>query len=90
MSTPGIKIESAASVTLRDTIQKHMGIFAHVIRTDRAAGQSTVAAYVDGLAGAVALIVAGGHGQSKSEVTEATVKILREAIDRDLQLLAGQ
>lgn len=86
---PGLRIESAASVILRDTIQKHMQIFAPVIRMDRAAGQSTVAAYIDGLAGSVALVVAGGH-DSRMEVIEVTIKTLREAIDRDLQHLARQ
>jgi hypothetical protein len=86
---PGLRIESAASVTARDMIQKHVNIFAHVIRTDRAAGQSTVAAYVDGLAGVAALTIAGGHG-SRADVIEATVARLREAIDRDLRHLARQ
>lgn len=81
---PGLRIESAASVTARDMIQNHMHTFAHVIRTDRAASQSTVAAYVDGLAGTVALTIAGGHG-SRTDVIEATIKTLREAIDRDLR-----
>lgn len=83
----GLRIESAASVILRDTILKHMGIFAHVIRTDRAANASVVAAYVDGLAGATALTVAGGHGP-RTEVIDAVIKSLRTAIDRDLQHLA--
>lgn len=93
MSTPGpnagLRIESAASVIMRDQIMRHMEVFSRVLRRDRAAGQSTIAAYVDGLAGAVALTIAGGHG-SQSDVTEATVKILREAIDRDLQHLGRQ
>ena len=82
------KIQSAASVVLRDEIQLHMKIFAPTIRHDRVAGQSVTAAYVDGLAGAVALVVAGGHG-SRSDVVEATIKSLREAIDRDLTYLAS-
>lgn len=85
---PGYRIESAASILARDMIQKHMAAFAHVIRLDRAAGQSVVAAYIDGLAAAAALTVAGGHS-SRSEVIEATVKHLREAIDRDLKHLAS-
>lgn len=84
---PGLRIESAASVTARDMIQQHMHAFAHVIRTDRAAGQSTVAAYIDGLAGAAALVVAGGHG-SRTDVIESTIAKLRECIDRDLRYLA--
>ncbi len=85
----GLRIESAASVVARDMIQKHVGTFAHVIRTDRAANRSTVAAYIDGLAGVIALTVAGGHG-SRREVIDSTVAKLYEAIDRDLRRLARQ
>lgn len=70
-------------MTARDMITKHLGVFGHVIRDDRAASKSTVAAYIDGLSGAVALTVAGGHGD-KHDVVEAAVRSLREAIDRDL------
>lgn len=80
----GLRIESAASVIARDTISQHLDLFAHVITRDRVAGQSVVAAYIDGLAGAVALTIAGGHG-SKPEIIEATVTKLREAIERDLR-----
>lgn len=85
----GLRIESAASVIMRDQIQKHMQIFAHVIRRDRVANASVVAAYVDGLAGATALTIVGGHG-SRQDVIEAVIKSLRAAIDRDLQHLARQ
>jgi predicted sugar kinase len=88
MSTPGLKIESAASVILEDTIKKHMHAFAHVIRRDRVAGMSVSAAYTGGLSGTLALIVAGGHA-SKEEVLTATIAKLREAVDRDLRHLAG-
>lgn len=83
---PGLSIESAASVTLRGAIQEHMRVFSHVLRTDKAGGQSTTAAYIDGLAGAVALVIAGGWGD-KSEVTERIIQTLREAIERDLKHL---
>jgi hypothetical protein len=83
---PGLRIESAASVTARDMITKHIGVFMHAIRKDKAAGQSTVAAYIDGLAGVVALIIAGGI-ESKESVTEGVIHRLRECIDRDLQHL---
>lgn len=86
MTEPGLRIESAASVTARDMFKQHMAAFAYVIRRDRTAGQSTAAAYIDGLAGVAALIIAGGHG-SRADVIEATVKALREAIDRDLRFL---
>lgn len=79
----GLKIEHAAGVIARDTVQQHLGLFALVIRRDRAAGQDVVAAYIDALAGAVALTIAGGHG-SKWEVMAATEAKLRECVDRDL------
>ncbi len=86
---PGLRIESASSVVLRDTIKKHMELFAHVIKNDRVAGQAVVAAYIDGLAGAMALVVAGGHG-GRTDVEDATLLKLRECFSRDLQMLARQ
>jgi hypothetical protein len=83
---PGLRIESAASAIARDVIQQHLRTFAHVIRQDRVAGQSVIAAYVDGLAGSVAFVIAGRHG-SREEVIEATIAKLRDAIDRDLKHL---
>lgn len=80
---PGLRIESAASVTLRDTIMSHFSIFGHVIKTDRAAGQSVVAAYIDGLAGATALVIAGGHA-SKEDAIYASVRAFKDALERDL------
>jgi hypothetical protein len=82
----GLKIETAASVTLRDAMRQHMQNFYFVIRSSRPTGQAVVAAYIDGLAGAVALTIAGGHG-SKDDVVNATVTKLREAVDRDLRHL---
>ena len=84
---PGLRIESASSVILRDTITQHMNTFGHVIKYDRAAGQAVVAAYIDGLAGALALVISGGHA-SISDGIGATMTKLRDAIDRDLQMLA--
>jgi len=82
---PGLTLETAASVVLRDTIQQHMAQFAHVIRTDKACGQAVSAAYIDGLAGALALIVAGG--ESREQVL-LTVRItLESAVNRDLRHL---
>jgi hypothetical protein len=86
MPDDGLKIETAAGVTLRDAIRQHMQSFALIIRTGRPSGQAVVAAYVDGLAGAMALTIAGGHG-SREEVVNATVTKLREAVDRDLRHL---
>ncbi len=83
---PGLRIETAAGVTARDMIIHHLGTFALTIRRDRVASQQTVAAYIDGLAGAVSLTIAGRHG-SKEDVINATVAKLRENIDRDLSHL---
>jgi len=82
---PGLRIESAASVTLRGTLKSHMEIFAHVIQHDHAAGQSVAAAYIDGLAGTLALIIAK-QGDAEG-ITDRTIKTLREAIQRDLRHL---
>ena len=82
----GLKLEAAASVILRDAISRHMATFALAIRTNRRTGKDVIAAYIDGLAGAVALTIAGQHG-SKDDVINATVTKLREAIDRDLRHL---
>lgn len=83
---PGLRVETASSIIMRSLIHDHMGKFALVIRRDRAAGQATTSAFIDGLAGTMALVVAGGHG-SRDEVYAATCKKLREALDRDLQHL---
>lgn len=85
---PGLRVETAASYTARDMIAKHTHTFAHVLQADRAANASTSAAYIDGLAAVTALTIVGRHG-SREDVTEATVKCLREAIDRDLRHLGG-
>jgi hypothetical protein len=82
----GMKIETAAGVMLRDAIRKHMATFARLLRKSRPCGQDVVAAYIDGLAGAMALTIVGGHG-SKEDVINATLVKLREAINRDLQYL---
>lgn len=82
----GLRFESAASIVARDVITKHVNMFAHVLRGDRIASQSTASAYVDGLAAVVALAIIGRFG-SQAELTEATVKTLREAIERDLKHL---
>lgn len=82
----GLKIETAAGVMLRDAIRKHMAAFMLEIRTSRPCGQDVIAAYIDGLSGAMALAIAGGHA-SKEEVINATLAKLREALDRDLQYL---
>lgn len=82
----GLKIEAAASIVARDLIEKHLSQFAHVVRHDRAVSQLVIAAYIDGIAGAVALTIAAGHG-SKEEVLDTTIRKFYEAVNRDLQHL---
>lgn len=82
----GLKVETAAGVTLRDAIRQHMQSFYFTIRANRESGQAVVAAYIDGLAGAMALTISSSHG-SKEDVVNATVTKLREAVDRDLRHL---
>lgn len=84
----GLRVEAACGVIARDGVAQFFKIFGLTVRTDRAAGQSTVAAYIDALAGAVALTVAGGHG-SKEEIVNATIVKLRVAVERDLHHLKG-
>ena len=86
---PGLRLETAASVTAREIITSHVKAFYHILRHDRAAGQSTAAAYIDGLAGVVALAVAGGHA-SKEDAIYHTVRSFKEALERDLQHLKKQ
>jgi len=82
----GLRIETAASVVLRRTIQEYLHTFSHVVVSDHAAGKSVHAEATNLLAGVVALIIAGGHG-SKDDVLNGTVAKLREYVDRDLQHL---
>lgn len=82
----GMSLETAASVLARDMITQHLAQFHRVIRTDRLANASTAAAYIDGLAGVVALTVRGGYG-SEQGVTDAVITKLRECIRRDLHHL---
>jgi len=86
---PGLRMESAASIVLRDVITQHMRVFSHVIHGDRIASQSVVAAYIDGLAGALALTIAGGHGSVEDVICMTTNK-LANAVTRDLQHLRKQ
>ena len=85
----GLKLESAASITLRETIGRHMKFFSPLVRRDRVTSQSVVAAYIDGLAGAMSLSIAGRHG-SYEEVWASTMTELRKAVDRDLRHLGAQ
>jgi hypothetical protein len=83
---PGLRLETAASVLLKETITAHMAQFGHVIGRDKAASKSTLSVYVDGLAGAMALTIAGGLC-SRDELLGNIAEILREAVERDLQHL---
>lgn len=86
MSNDGLRIEAAASITARDMITKHLTLFGPAIRRDRHTGQATAAAYIDGLAGVIALTIAGGHGSREDVVKAANIELFK-AIDRDLQHL---
>lgn len=82
----GLKIETAASIVLRDLINKHMTQFLLAISGNRHAGQAVVAAYIDGLSGAMALVIKAKHA-SKEEVVGSVLAKLHESLDRDLQFL---
>lgn len=80
---PGLRPETAASYLVRESTASHLKNFGYVIQNDRKTARATVAAYTDGLAGAMALAIAGGHG-SRDEVLLMTINELRKALDRDL------
>jgi hypothetical protein len=86
MSKPGLSIESAASVILRDATLKHMHTFAHVIQHDHVAGKSVHAEYVNALAGTMALMIAGGQC-SRDDIIAGTATKLIECLERDLKML---
>jgi hypothetical protein len=83
---PGLSFESAASVIAREHIAKYLEVFGPAIMSDRVAGKSVHAEYVNGLAGVCALLIAGGQA-SKEDVLNGTIAKLREYVDRDLQHL---
>lgn len=80
---PGLRQETAAAVLARKIITSHLKSFGRLVKSDREAASATVAAYTDGLAGVMALAIAGGHG-SRDEVLLVTINELRKALDRDL------
>lgn len=80
---PGMSLETGASVIARDFVGKHFAQFGPAIRSDRIAGQAVVSAYIDALAGAAALVIAGGHG-STEDVINNTIEEFRKAVQRDL------
>lgn len=77
-----------ADTVARDWLRNFMRSFAPSIRKERASARIATAVFVDGLAGTVALAIAGRHG-SKDEIIEATIQSFREAVDRDLKHLFG-
>ncbi len=86
MTKPGLSIESAASVIAREHITKYFEVFGPALMRDRITGQSVTAAYIDGLAGVMACVIASGAG-SKDDVLNGTIAKLREALDRDLKFV---
>lgn len=84
--TDGLSIEHAAGAVTRDAIRANLAAFALTVRTSRMASRDVVAAYIDGLAGAVSLTIVGRQGY-KDDVINATIAKLREAIERDLKFL---
>jgi hypothetical protein len=79
----GLRQETAASYLARDMIKTHLKQFQFAIRSDREAARETVAAYTEGLSGAMSLAIAGDHG-SRDEVLLMTIAELRKCLDRDL------
>ncbi len=77
-----------ASKVARDWLFSYVKSFAPSIRRERATSQAVSAVFIDGLAAVTAFTIAGRHG-GKDEVIEATMKSLREAIDRDVMYLGG-
>lgn len=83
ISTPNSEL---ANEVARDWLRSYMASFSYAIRRERATSQTASGAMIDGLAGVVALTIAGGH-DFKDEIVEATITALRTAIDRDLSHL---
>ena len=84
---PGLSVETAAHVILRDKIKRHLTEYSDAIMRDRKTGANAVAAFVDGLAGTMAMCVISGQ-VSRDDCLAATVHALRKALDRDLLQLA--
>lgn len=83
----GLSLETAASVIATEMIQNHVAQFVHVIKHDKAANASVVAAYIDGLSAVTALTIMGSVGFGKESVIEGVIQRLRENIERDLKHL---
>lgn len=85
----GLRIEAASSIVALDMMQKHIAAFHFAIRADRHAAQTTVAAYTEGLAAVMALVIAGRHG-SRDEVVKLTTDRLAEEVDKVLTAIRAQ
>ena len=83
---PGLRIETAASVTAQNMIRDHLGKFAPAIMRDHGVAKSVHAEYTSGLAGVIALLIASGQG-SQEDVFNGTIEKLREYVARDLRFM---
>lgn len=83
---PGMNLETAASIVLRDTIHEYFSQFAFVIRGHRDVATSVISEFRNGMAGSIALAIAGGHA-SKDDILAAEFAKLKEYVERDLSRL---
>jgi hypothetical protein len=70
----------------RDWLKIFMKSFAPYIRSERATSRVTSALFIDGLAGVLALTIAGRHDCERL-VVESAIVALRDAVKRDLRHL---
>ena len=71
--------------TGRDWMKNFLKSFGSHIRTERATSKVAAALFIDGLAGTLALTIAGRH-DSEDEIVGAAIDSLRDAVKRDLRL----
>ena len=83
LTTPNSQLAEAAG---RDWIKNYMKSFAPSIRSERATSRVASALFIDGLAGVLALTIAGRQG-SEQQIVDATIASLRDAVKRDLRHL---
>jgi hypothetical protein len=70
----------------RDWLKSFMKSFAGSIWSERATSKVTSALFIDGLAGILALTIAGRQ-DSEQQIVDAAVASLRDAVKRDLRHL---
>jgi hypothetical protein len=70
----------------RDWVKEYMKSFAAQIRTERTTSQAASALFIDGLAGVLALAIAGRQ-DSEEQIVDAAIASLRDAVKRDLRHL---